>query len=181
MQKNTIALMVAAAAIAVMFGACASERNGRGRGPDGAPPGGPGGAPMAAQPGGPGGPGGNGPGDAREARAGVKAPEGAETALLGLKALIEAEKARAELSLSAEQIEAILPVLEEWLAALEADPRADGAPYAKKIAAVLSAKQKSFRPEPPRGGGPQGGPPPAGGPGGNAEELLQELIAALEG
>lgn len=166
MRKTTLLLMAAAAAVAIIFGACVSERGGRG-------PGGPVGGPD------------------RDMRGGREsgAPAAAESALMTLRGLMEAGEKKPELALTDEQKAAILTALKEWLTAAETDPRADGAAFAKKISAVLTAGQKSYRPAPPQGGpggmaerGDPGNRGP-GGPGGAPvpiAELLAELIEAIE-
>lgn len=112
-------------------------------------------------------------------------------ALMQLRSLVAAAESEPELALSDTQVSAILPILSEWRSELSAKTKAKADVYAKKIAALLTEKQKAYRPEPPRdrmSGGPgRGGQPadglrdgPPGGPGGSdALEALDELLRVL--
>ncbi|MDC7227621.1 MAG: hypothetical protein PQJ61_12725 [Spirochaetales bacterium] len=84
--------------------------------------------------------------------------------------------------LSRRQAGAIIPILKEWLAAVENDPKTDSQKFVKRISAELTEGQNKYIPRPPMGDRPpEGEKPPEGGRPGemSVADMLPEVIEAL--
>lgn len=127
-----------------------------------------------------------GPQNMSEGRQARPQPSETEISLMRLQSFINGA-ASTDLTISPEQAEKILPILEDWKKALEADSKTDGTVFADNISKHLTPIQNSYQPAPPEGGpdsrekpGPQDGQ--QGGPGGEfpALEILNQIIEALQ-
>ena len=109
-------------------------------------------------------------------------PPKSELTLLRLQFFIETADAEPSLSLSDEQIRLILPILEDWSAAIEADETVDSEAFVASINEILTNEQRSFLPQPHQ--------PPSGGSGGDrpkqgerpeppAKPSISEILAKL--
>lgn len=135
---------------------------------------------------GPGRPSGNQQGPERPDR---PKPTESELSLLRLKGLIDNAQTQPELTISAKQAAAILPILQKWQTTIKSNPYAKTGDYVAAIGAKLTVEQNAYSPQPPvmsGGGGPSGNnassgrKPPQGGPGKiEISSLLTELIENL--
>ena len=77
-------------------------------------------------------------------------PSSGELTLLRLQYFAENADYEPTLALSDEQVKFILPILEDWSAAVEEDEAADSEAFVEGINEVLTSEQSSYMPPPPQ-------------------------------